>query len=97
MKKKKEIPYMWNLKRIDTNEFITKLKQTQSLENKFLVAGVAGGGRGKIRGRDSYGVWDGQVHTVIFKMDNQKGPVYSTGNSAQFYGAAWMGGEFGRE
>ena len=42
--KKKEIPYMWNLKRIDTNEFITKLKQTQSLENKFLVAGVAGGG-----------------------------------------------------
>ena len=23
--------------------------------------------------------------------------LYSTGNSAQFYVAAWMGGEFGRE
>ena len=30
------------------------------------------------------GVWDGQVHTAIFKVDNQQGPtVYSTGNSAQ--------------
>ena len=25
-------------------------------------------------GRDSYGVWDGHVHTAIFKMDNQQGP-----------------------
>ena len=31
-----------------------------------MVAGVGG----KIRGRDNYGVWDGQIHTVIFKMDN---------------------------
>ena len=23
--------------------------------------------------RDSYGVWNGHVHTAIFKMDNQKG------------------------
>ena len=30
------------------------------------------------------GVWDGQVHTAIFKVDNQQGPtVYSAGNSAQ--------------
>ena len=49
----------------------TKLKQTQSVQNKFMVAGAGG----KIRGRDSYGVWDGQVHTVMFKMDNQKGPT----------------------
>ena len=26
-------------------------------------------------GRDSYGVWDGHVHTAIFKMDNQQGPT----------------------
>ena len=26
----------------------------------------------KIGGRDSQGVWDGHVHTAIFKMDNQK-------------------------
>ena len=24
-------------------------------------------------GRDSYGVWNGQVNTAIFKMDNQQG------------------------
>ena len=31
-------------------------------------------------------------------MDNQQGTtVYSTGNSAQCYVAAWMGGEFGGE
>ena len=47
--------------------------------------------------KDSQGVWDGHVHTAIFKMDNQQGPMYSTGNSAQYYVAAWMGGEFGGE
>ena len=26
-------------------------------------------------GRDSQGVWDGHVHTAIFKMDNQQGPT----------------------
>jgi len=30
------------------------------------------------------------------KMDNQQGPT-PTGNSAQCYVAAWMGGEFGGE
>ena len=29
---------------------------------------------GKTGGRDSYGVWGGDVHTAIFKMDNQQGP-----------------------
>ena len=26
-------------------------------------------------GRDRGGVWDGQVHTAIFKIDNQQGPT----------------------
>ena len=30
--------------------------------------------RGKDRGRDNQGVWDGHVHTAAFKMDNQQGP-----------------------
>ena len=30
-------------------------------------------------------------------MDYQEGPVHSTGNSAQFYAAAWMGRKFGEE
>ena len=51
--------------------------------------------RGKAGERDSQGVCDGHVHTAIFKMDNQKDLLHSTGNSAQCYVAAWMGGEFG--
>ena len=35
---------------------------------------VAGTG-GNIGGRDSWGVWDGRVHTAIFKMDHQQGPT----------------------
>ena len=42
-------------------------------------------------------VWDGPVHTAIFKMDNQSGLLYSTGSSAHCYETAWMGGEFGGE
>ena len=25
--------------------------------------------------RDSWGVWEGHVHTGVFKMDNQQGPI----------------------
>lgn len=28
-------------------------------------------------------IWDLGVHIVVFKMDNQRGPMYSTGSSAQ--------------
>ena len=28
-----------------------------------------------MRRRDSYGVWDGYVHTAIFKMEKQQGPA----------------------
>ena len=52
---------------------------------------------GRIGGQYSLGAWDWHVHTAIFKMDNQQGPIGSTGNSAQFYVVAWMGGEFGEE
>ena len=30
---------------------------------------------GRVKGRDSYGVWDGHVHSAIFKMDYQEGPI----------------------
>ena len=33
--------------------------------NLWLPAG------GRMRGRDSFGVWDGHVDTATFKMDNQ--------------------------
>ena len=43
------------------------------------------------------GEWDGHVHTAIFEMIPSKDLLYSTGNSAQCYVAAFMGGEFGGE
>ena len=33
---------------------------------------------GKGEGRDSQGVWDGHVHTAVFKMDNQQGIAHGT-------------------
>ena len=48
------------------NLFI-KQKQTHRLENQRMAASREDGGR------DSQGVWDGHVHTAIFKMDNQHG------------------------
>ena len=38
-----------------------------------------------------------KVHTAVFNMDNQQGPMYSAENSAQRYVAAWTGGTFGGE
>ena len=38
-----------------------------------------------------------KVHTAVFNMNNQQGPVYSAENSAQRYVAAWTGGAFGGE
>ena len=46
---------------------------------------------GRVRGRDSYGIWDGHVHTDVFKMDNKKKKVidkdllHSTRNFVQYY------------
>ena len=38
------------------------------------------------------------VYTLLYlKWVTKKDLLYSTGNSAQCYMAAWMGGEFGRE
>ena len=80
---------MRTLKRNYTNELTYKIET----EKELTVAKV---GVGSITGRDSQGVWDGHVHTFVFKVDNQQG-LYSIGNSAQCYVADWMGGEFGGE
>ena len=50
---------------------------------------VAGGQRG----RDSLGVWDGHVHTAVFKTDNPQGPT--AGHRALF--SVSCGGLDGRE
>ena len=41
-------------------------------------------------------MWDGDVYTLLYlKWITNKDLLYHTGNSAQCYVAAWMGGEFG--
>ena len=46
-------------------------------------------------GQDNQGIGNRHVHAAVFKTDNQQGPtVYSAGNSAQCYVAAWIGREF---
>ena len=47
---------------------LQKRKRLTDLENELLVA------RGKEGGRDNKGVWDGHIHTAIFKIDN-RGPT----------------------
>ena len=61
------------------------VKKIKNLKKKFLW------------GRDSQGLWEGHVHTALFKIDNQKMPNYSTWNSAQCYVPVWMGVGFGGE
>ena len=78
---------MWSLKRNDTN-VLTNKTETHRLRKQAY---------GDQWERDSYGFWDEHVYTTIFKMITIKAILYSTGNSAQCYGAAWMGGEFGGE
>ena len=64
-------------------------KRLTDLENQLIVAGGKGGGT------DSWGVWDAHVHAADLKWMINKDLRYSTGNSAQGYVAAWMGGELG--
>ena len=52
---------MWNLKRNDTNELLTKQRLTD-LENKLMVGGCV---KEQLRTSGRY------VHPAIFKMDNQ--------------------------
>ena len=53
-----------------------------------MVAGGKDGGRDREFGMDMYIL-------LYLKWITNKDLLYSTGNSAQCYVAAWMGGEFG--
>ena len=52
-----DIPYLWNLKRNDTNELTYKTERdSQTYKTNLWLPG----------GRDGLGVWDGHAHTAIF-------------------------------
>ena len=53
---------------------LTKQKETQKMNLWLLGCGwwVCRGRRG------NQGLWDGPVHTVIYKMDNHQGPTHGT-------------------
>ena len=43
--------------------------------------------KGRMRGRDSEGVWDGHGHTAMCKIDNQQGPTIEQGTLLVFCGS----------
>ena len=47
--------------------------------------------------RESKGFWDGPVHTAVFKVDNQQGPTYSTGNYTQYFAITYEGNKSEKE
>ena len=73
---------MWNLKRNATNE-LRKQTDSQTQRTKLRVPWRRVGAMG------IQGVWNGHVHTAIFKMDNSHYTLCHV--------AAWMGGGFGGE
>ena len=81
-----DIPYMWYLKRNDTNE-LKEQKKTHRLRNQIYGCWKKGTVRdfGKV------------MDIAVFKMDNQQGPTAYTWNSTQCYVLVWMGGAFGGE
>ena len=64
------------------------------MENELTVAGGRGGGQGERIVRE-FGI--NKYIWLYFKWRTHKDLLYSIGNSAPGYVAAWMGGEFGRE
>ena len=57
-------------KRNDTNGFAKQ--RLTALENELTVVR---GGEGRREEKDNQGAWDRLVHTAIFKMGNQLGPI----------------------
>ena len=49
--------------------YLPNRNRLTDLEKELTVTG------GTLGARDSQGVWDRQVHTARFKMDNQQGPT----------------------
>ena len=51
---------------------------------------VTKGGKGR---REKLGVWDKHIHTTIYKINNQQGPLYGTENYTQHIVIIYKGKE----
>ena len=68
--------YVGSKKKCVTCNLFTKLKETHGLSKVMATSGgkLGGcGGRGRRMERNSQGVWDGHVHTAIFRADKPQG------------------------
>ena len=78
-----DILYVWNLKRNHANERILKT------ENELMVTKGEEWEEGIVR------EFEREMYTLLYlKWITNRVLLYSTGNSAPCYVAAWMGGEF---
>ena len=78
-----DIPYIWNLKRNDTNELSYKTEILTGLEPNFWLWQWEGWMVGEF-GMDTYTLLD-------LRWMTNKDLLYRTGSSAQCYVAAWIG------
>ena len=69
-----DIPYMWNLKRNDTNELIYKTG-TDSQTQRMSLRSPEGGDEW---GKGNLGVWNGHVHMLYLKWIMNKDLLYNT-------------------
>ena len=67
----------------------TKQKQTQRLRKQTY-----GYQRRNVGGVDKLGVWDWHIHTMIYKIDNHKDLLPSTGSCTQWSENNYMGKKY---
>ena len=79
-----DIPYMWNLRRNNTNELIYKTETFTDLKNKLKVTMREQWGQGIVRE-----CWTNMYTLLYLKWITNKVLLDSTGNSVQCYVAAW--------
>ena len=72
------ITYKWNLKKWYKWTYLQNRNRLTGIENKLMVT------KGERGGRDKLGVWDLQIHTIIYKIGKQQDLLYSSGNYTQY-------------
>ena len=88
---------MWSPKRNNTKELTYKTERDSQTEgtNLMFVRGQGGGKDGVEGTIREFGM---ETYTLLYlKWITDKGLLRGTGNSAQSYRPAWVGGEFGEE